>query len=579
MNHTNRVATVAELPRVATIGDRYTVAEDGLAYTFDGATWSCEANQPSPGGEPDQPLPGSDDATPGQGLPAGGTDAPDQSLPGDQAGSEQSRQAAALLALGRSNRKRPNVVYFHVDNLGFGELGCYGGGLLRGAETKRIDAFAEQGFKLLNFAPEAQCTPSRTALLTGRYAIRTGNHTVSGSDSEGGIVAWEKTLGDVFSAAGYATMCLGKWHIGDAPGRWPCDHGFDTWYGPPHSYDECLWELDPWYRPGRDPEAYMLEQQRDRRPRNAGKLTYELKRTVDTDYLRRAREFIRDNAGGLRSQPFFLYYNPTLMHLPNVPRDEYKGKSGNGPWADCLLQLDGDFGVLLDALERQGIAEDTIVVLAGDNGNEEALLHRGSSGFWEGSYFTGQEASLRTPCLIRYPGEVKAGGVSNDIMHITDMYTTLLSMANIKVPADRVIDGLDQTAWLSGRQERSARDGFLFWNGPALYGAKWRDFKLALVKQKTMFDPALQLSFPHVINLMTDPKEREPINALYMHTWTLAHFGRLMGEFVASIEREPMIPAGAPLDFVPNARDPRQRENSKVVVGAMAKLIPSNWSG
>jgi arylsulfatase len=553
----NRVEATTDLPPNPQEGDLCEVANNGWTYVFKNGGWVAAYETAN----------GPDDAQPGQGLP----DRPPLS-------DKERRQAALLLALNRRrNSRQPNVLYFHVDNLGFGELGCYGGGLLRGAATRTIDAFAKQGFQLLNFAPEAQCTPSRTALMVGRYAIRTGNHTVSGSDSEAGIVAWEKTLGDMFSEAGYATMCLGKWHIGDAPGRWPCDHGFDSWFGPPHSYDEALWEQDPWYRPERDPAAYMLEQRKGRRPRRAGKLTYELKRNVDTDYLSRATDFIRDNRAN--SRPFFLYYNPTLMHLPNVPRDEYKGRSGNGPWADCLLQMDGDFGVLLDVLHQHGIADDTIVVLAGDNGNEEALLHRGSSGFWEGSYFTGQEASLRTPCLIRWPGHVKAGGLSNDIMHICDVFPTLLTMAEIAIPTDRVIDGIDQSPWLLGEQERSNRDGFLFWNGPVLYGAKWHDFKLALVKQKTMFDPALPLSFPHVINLMTDPKEREPINALYMHTWTLFHFGRLMSEFSASVEREPMIPAGAPLDFIPNARDPRQRDNSKAIVGAMAKLIPSNWSG
>ena len=157
---------------------------------------------------------------------------------------------------------RPNVIYFQVDNLGYGELGCYGGGVLRGAETRRIDQFASEGFQLLNFAPEAQCSPSRAALMTGRHAIRTGQHTVGTSASESGLVAWERTMGTIFSDAGYATMCMGKWHIGDRDGSWPTDHGFDEWYGPPHSYDECLWETDPWYVPGRDPEAHMLEGRR-----------------------------------------------------------------------------------------------------------------------------------------------------------------------------------------------------------------------------------------------------------------------------------------------------------------------------
>ena len=168
---------------------------------------------------------------------------------------------------------KPNIVYFHVDNLGYGELGCYGGGLLRGADTRRIDQFAREGFQLFNYAPEAQCTPSRSALLTGRHAIRSGNHTVPMGESGGsGLVAWERTLGDIFSEAGYATLCMGKWHVGEGDGRWPTDHGFDAWYGPPHSYDEALWETDPWYVPGRDPVSYMLEGRRGQPVRQAERL-------------------------------------------------------------------------------------------------------------------------------------------------------------------------------------------------------------------------------------------------------------------------------------------------------------------
>jgi arylsulfatase A-like enzyme len=479
----------------------------------------------------------------------------------------------------RNRTTPPNVLYFHVDNIGFGELGCYGGGILRGAETRRIDAFAKQGFQLLNFAPEAQCTPSRTALLTGRYALRTGNHTVSGSGSEAGLVAWERTLSDIFSEAGYATMCMGKWHVGDCPGRWPCDHGFDEWYGPPHSYDEALWEKDPWYQPGRDPVSHMLEQRKGSAPVDAQVLSYELKRNVDVDYLARGIAFMKDNAERSTKRPFFLYYNPTLLHLPCVPRDEYAGRSGQGQWADCLLQLDGDFGKLLDTLKELRIEDDTIVVFAGDNGNEEALLHRGTAGFFEGSYFTGMEASLRCPCIIRSPGQVAAGKVSNEIVHITDMFATLLSLAGLPVPTDRMIDGLDQSAFLAGEQENSAREGFLFWNGSVLYGAKWQNFKLVLVRQKYLTDPALQLSFPHIINLMTDPKEREPLNQLYMHTWTLAHFGKLMGAFAASVAKEPLIPAGAPLDHVPKSGDQTQESYSGGVIAAIRSLIPENWTG
>lgn len=450
---------------------------------------------------------------------------------------------------------RPNVIYFQVDNLGYGELGCYGGGVLRGADTRRIDQFAQEGFQLLNFAPEAQCTPSRAALMTGRHAIRTGNHTVAAAGADSGIVAWERTMGDLFSAAGYATMCMGKWHIGDRDGSWPTDHGFDEWYGPPHSYDECMWEKDPWYVPGRDPESYLLEGVKGQKVNEAEKLTYDGKRNIDVEYQRRAFRFMEESTAADR--PFLLYFNHSLMHLPVVPRDEYRGKSAQGDWADCLLQLDGDFGALLDKLEQLGISDNTIVVFAGDNGNEEQLLHRGTAGFFEGSYFTGMEAALRTPCIARWPGKIAAGRKSDQIVHITDWFVTLAAMAGLPVPDDRMIDGVDQTPFLSGEQEHSNREGFIYWNGDKLYGVKWQNFKLVLVEQKYSTDPALPLGFPHIINLMTDPKEREPYNQVYYHSWTMAHFGRLLKQFQLSVQREPLIPAGAPVDYTPGGDQSR----------------------
>jgi arylsulfatase len=239
------------------------------------------------------------------------------------------------------------------------------------------------------------------------------------------------------------------------------------------------------------------------------------------------------------------------MHIPVVPRDEYKGKSGNGDWADCLLELDGDFGEFLDRVDALALRDNTIIVFAGDNGNEEMLLHRGTAGYFEGSYFTGMEAALRTPCIARWPGRIAAGRTSNEIVHITDWFTTLLTMAGLPVPNDRVIDGKDQSAFLRGEQEKSNREGFIYWNGEKMYGVKWQNFKLVFVEQRYLTDPALPLGSPHIVNLVTDPKEREPFNPVYFHSWTSAHFGRLLKEFQMSVAREPLIPAGAPLDCVP----------------------------
>jgi arylsulfatase A-like enzyme len=179
---------------------------------------------------------------------------------------------------------------------------------------------------------------------------------------------------------------------------------------------------------------------------------------------------------------------------------------------------------------------------------------RGHPGFFDGSYFTGMEGSLRTPCIVRYPGRVQAGKQSNDIVHITDMFTTLLRWTGAEVPTDRVIDGVDQREFLEGKTESSARDGFPYWMADTLYGVKWRNFKMVMYLQATLTDPALKLPTPHVVNLTVDPKERKAIDLPYIHSWTAVHFGKILKDFAQSVAREPLIPAGAPLDHVPGRK-------------------------
>jgi arylsulfatase A-like enzyme len=446
---------------------------------------------------------------------------------------------------------RPNILFFHVDNLGFGELSCYSGGPFRGCVTARIDAFAQESFRLTNYCPESQCTPTRSALMTGRYSIRSGTHSVPiGQSGSWGLVAWEKTLGEVLTEAGYGCAIYGKWHVGEGGGRWPTDKGFQEWYGPPRTYDEALWPTDPWYDPKRDPVSRMVEARQGAADVIEGdQLTLEVRRDCDTEYLRRAEAFIRAQVH--EGAPFFLYFNHSLMHMPVIPRAEFKGRTGQGDWADSLLELDSDFGVLLDLLEDLDAAGHTIVIFAGDNGPEEVLLWRGSPGYWEGSYFAGGEGNLRTPCIVRWPGRVPSGRVSDEIMHVTDWFTTLISAAGGQVPQDRVIDGIDQLDWLTGATDQSARAGYLYWMGPELYGAKWRNFKLALVAQRYLTDPPARLATPRLTNLVTDPQEREPVALPYLHTWVATHINKLIWEFEASTREEPLIPLGAPLGHIP----------------------------
>jgi len=447
---------------------------------------------------------------------------------------------------------RPNIVYFHIDNLGQGEIGCYDGGERRGANTPRIDKLASQGIKLWHFVTEPQCTPSRSALLTGRHPIRSGTHTVPLPGDDGGLVAWELTLGDVFSEAGYATACYGKWHVGNEKGRYPTDHGFDEWYGLPRSYDECLWPEDPRYDPARDPVSYALEGTKKEGVRvlKDQQLTVEWKKNIDKEYEKRAFNFLNRTAES--GKPFFLYYNYSLMHLPNIPRDEFKGKSGNGDWADCIIQMDHDLGRMLNKLEEMGLTENTIVVFAGDNGPEEVLMYRGTSGFYDGSYFTSSEGGLRSPCIIRWPGHLPENRESNEMVHITDMFTSLISLAGLDIPDDRVIDGKDQSAFFKGETDESAREGVIIWVGPIMHGVKWKDYKMMFNQTMHFFDPIQHLGLAKIIDLKIDPKEREPVaHPEYIGTWTAAHFGRILMEYKESVEWESLIPAGAPLDYIP----------------------------
>lgn len=448
----------------------------------------------------------------------------------------------------------PNILFFQVDNLGFGELSCYSGGPFRGITTERIDAFAREGFRLTNYCPESQCTPSRSALMTGRHAIRSGTHSVPfGAESGWGLVAWERTLGELFAEGGYACATYGKWHVGEGPGRWPTERGFEEWYGPPRTYDEALWPADPWYDPDRDPVTYMCEARAgDEKVTDREQLTLEVRRDCDLEYLRRAETFIRRATQD--ETPFFLYFNHSLLHLPVIPRPEFKGKSGQGDWADSLLELDTDFGRLLDLLDDLGVAENTLVVFAGDNGPEDTLLWRGASGYWEGSYFAGGEGNLRTPCIVRWPGHVPKGASSNEIMHITDWFTTLLRAAGLQEPDDRVIDGVNQLDWLTGQSTESNREGYVYWMGNQMYGVKWRNFKLVLIAQKYLTDAPERLATPRIINLIVDPHERETVNLPHMHTWTVTHFNKIIGAFEASVRRESLIPSGAPLDYVPDQK-------------------------
>jgi len=447
----------------------------------------------------------------------------------------------------------PNIVLVFMDNFGWGELGVYGGGVLRGAATPRIDQLAHEGLQLLNFNVEAQCTPSRAAIMTGRYAIRTGNASVPLGSGEYGLTRWEYTMPEMLSDAGYRTAMFGKWHLGDSPGRYPTDQGFDEWFGIPNSSDESYWPDNDLFRPDVHPQAryeYVMEAERDQTPRQIEIYDSEKRLTIDREITDRAVDFLRRSAN--QDQPFFMFVPYTQTHLPVEPHPDFKGSTGNGHWADVLAQTDRYVGELLDAVDALGIAENTLFIFTADNGPEGVEPHQGFAGPWRGSYFTGLEGSLRVPFLARWPGQISAGTVSNDIVHEMDLFTTFANLADGQVPTDRVIDGVDQSDFFLGQADHSPRESVVVYVGNELYGVKWRDWKMMSKEISTVAgDPTRSYGFPLIYNLLLDPREEYPTLHTPPNLWVRYPAGEVLVEHARSLQEEPPIAPGTPDPYVP----------------------------
>ena len=446
-----------------------------------------------------------------------------------------------------SENKRPNIVLILADNLGWGELGCYGGGSLRGAPTPRLDAFAAQGLRLLNFNVESDCVPTRSALMTGRHPIRTGALQSVPAGLPQGIIPWEITLAQLLKGQGYATAIHGKWHLGDRKGRFPTDRGFDEWYGIPRTTNESMFTSAPGYDPKVTPLPYVLEAKAGEVPREAAVYDLEMRRRIDGELVARSADFIaRQHKAGL---PFFAYVPLTQLHYPTIPHHDFAGSTGAGDFADCLAEMDHRAGQLIDTVERLGIAENTLFIFASDNGPEFRRPWRGSAGMWQGTYHTAMEGGLRAPCLLRWPGRIPAGGVSNEVVHVTDLYTTLARVAGAAVPADRPVDGLDQLDFFTGAQTKSPREGFLFYIKNELRAAKWRDWKMHFAWEAEPNAGVNHLESPLLFNLVQDPKEETDVNTTA--GWVRTPIRHMIHDFQEGLKRNLPIPSGAPDDFVP----------------------------
>jgi arylsulfatase A-like enzyme len=371
---------------------------------------------------------------------------------------------ASLLPVRALAIEKPNIVIVFTDDQGYGDLQCFGSETIR---TPRIDQLAREGTRFTSFYAQVVCGPSRSALLTGRYPVRSGGWSMPAS---------EITMGELLQKSGYTTGCFGKWDVSNRaaiPKRMPNAKGFDYYWG----------------TLGANDSARVIFHENNKEVGRSGDMA-----SLTRIYTDKSIEFLEAN----RDKPFFLYLAHTMVHSVIDASPKFKGKSQGGLYGDTVEELDFHTGRLLDALDRLKLRDNTIVIFTTDNGPwnnlQEVLRKRhngaiawGSSGPLREGKGSTYEGGLRVPCIVRWPGHVPAGRVSDAIFSTLDFLPTFANLAGYDVPNDRIIDGFDQTNLLLGKSETGARDHFFYFCQNELHGVRSGKWKLLLPDLKKFY--------------------------------------------------------------------------------------------
>jgi arylsulfatase len=463
----------------------------------------------------------------------------------------------------------PNVVFILADNVGYGDLGPYGGGELRGAPTPRIDQLAREGLKLTQFLVEPACTPSRAALMTGRYSIREGLSLVLAPGTENTLSGAAYTMGDMFHGLGYATAIFGKWHLGSDPQSLPTAHGFDEYYGipPDVSWDASMYvdevalshAIDAPRAALAEKGAHIVEATLGGALHEVKPFTLDVRANIDFELVDKSIDFMkRQHTAG---KPFFLYLPFSMGHYPNLPAKEFAGKSRIGHYGDKLMEGDHHVGQILDALKDLGIDNETIVIFCSDNGpsgeGARELGNLGTPDFGNSGPFRGElgdatEGAIRTFAFVRWPGHVKPDSSSYAMFSIMDFFPTLASIVGGKMPTDRPIDGVDQSDVLLGKSPAGRRDSLLSFIGPVLVAARWKQFRAYFTDMRPT-GPGPQVigglastnaemaGYPKVYNIEADP--HEDLNVGMMWGWVADPILKTVIEYEGSVKKYPNPPA------------------------------------
>lgn len=400
---------------------------------------------------------------------------------------------------------KPNFIIIFADDLGYGDIGPFGSKVNR---TPNLDRMAREGMKLTSFYAAPVCTPSRAQMLTGCYAKRVSLPAVLGPASSIGISDKEHTIAELLKQQGYATMCIGKWHVGDHPDFLPTHHGFDHYFGLPYSND--MGKEDGQLGKGNRPPLPLVRDDKVIEviaPRDQDRITER--------YTDEAVKFIREQ----KNNPFFLYLPHTAVHTPIHPGDKFRGKSTT-PFNDWVEELDWSVGRVLDTVRELGVAERTLVVFTSDNGpwlpkgtnaGTAFPLRGGKGSTWEGG--------VREPTVAWWPGKVPADSVCDAVAANFDCLPTFVDLAGGKVPTDHKIDGKNISPLLFGQTKTSPHEAHFYFSGNKLQAVRSGPWKLKFAglgdgkagnKANDEANPA-----PMLFNLDTEIGEQTDVSAKY----------------------------------------------------------------
>ncbi len=394
--------------------------------------------------------------------------------------------------------KPPNILYILIDDMGFGDMGLPELNALRGYSTPNINRLAQQSMRLARMYTEPSCTPTRVAFMTGRQPYRNGMGETAVDISGFGLAAEEKTLAEVLSEVGYNTVHIGKWHMGDIKESWPNYQGFDFAAFPIHqqgqlaifqddaadegisigigsnNYDDRF-TVDHWFRPDASHMATGVEGKRNDDVKEVymevgERWTQKKYKQMNARYQRQTIEYLRELAAD--DEPFFLQYWPLIPLSPTRTTVRQFTTPNGGTFVESMKQLDGWIGDILDEMDELGIADNTLVIVMGDNGH--FTKYSPGSGFtpmiFRGGKGDTAEGGVRVDAFARWPGMIEEGSVVSDIIHVSDLFTSIarLAEATDKIPTDRIIDGVDQTALMLEGETHGRRDYVFIYSGDSL---------------------------------------------------------------------------------------------------------------